>query len=134
MTAQGRLKTTAGRTSFSILLAQDLAVVPILMFVSILASNGESSVFYTIGSALLRAAIAIGIIVGIGRLLLRPLFRLVGSLRSAEVLLAASLLVVIGTGTVAALAGLSMALGAFVAGLLQIDFGKAGCLTLFKMT
>lgn len=127
MTAQGRLKTTAGRTSFSILLAQDLAVVPILMFVSILASNGESSVFYTIGSALLRAAIAIGIIVGIGRLLLRPLFRLVGSLRSAEVLLAASLLVVIGTGTVAALAGLSMALGAFVAGLLlaETEYRKA---------
>ena len=127
MTAQGRLKTTAGRTSFSILLAQDLAVVPILMFVSILASNGESSVFYTIGSALLRAAVAIGIIVGIGRLLLRPLFRLVGSLRSAEVLLAASLLVVIGTGTVAALAGLSMALGAFVAGLLlaETEYRKA---------
>ncbi len=127
MTAQARLKTTAGRTSFSILLAQDLAVVPILMFISILASDANSSVFYTIGSALLRAVLAVAIIVIIGRLLLRPLFRLVGSLRSAEVLLAASLLVVIGTGTVAALAGLSMALGAFVAGLLlaETEYRKA---------
>lgn len=127
LTAQGRLKTTSGRTSFSILLAQDLAVVPILMFISILASNGEGSVWFSIGSALLRAVAAVGIIVLVGRLLLRPLFRLVGSLRSAEVLLAASLFVVILTGVVAAVAGLSMALGAFVAGLLlaETEYRKA---------
>ena len=120
-TVQGRLKTAAGRTSFSVLLAQDLAVVPILMFISILASNSEGSVLATITSALLRAAAAVGIIVLVGRWLLRPLFRLVGSIKSDELLLAAILFVIIGTGVVAALAGLSMALGAFVAGLLLAE-------------
>ena len=126
-TAQCRLKTSAGRTSFSILLAQDLAVVPILMFISMLSTDSEGSLFATVGTALLRALAAVGIIVLVGRVFLRPLFRLVGSIKSDELLLAAILFVIIGTGVVAALAGLSMALGAFVAGLLlaETEYRKA---------
>src|SRR6185369_10798121 len=70
---------------------------------------------------------AVAAIVIVGRLLLRPLFRLVASAGSSELFVAAALFVVIGTGVVAAMAGLSMALGAFVAGLLlaETEYRKA---------
>ena len=124
---QGRLATTAGRASFSVLLAQDLAVIPILLFVSILGAGASSSVITSLVLALLNAALAVGAIVIIGRLFLRPLFRLVASTGTSELFVATTLFVIIGTGVVAALAGLSMALGAFVAGLLlaETEFRKA---------
>lgn len=118
---QGRLSTSAGRSSFSVLLAQDLAVVPILMFISIMGANTQGGAVSGIATALAQAVIALAIIVGVGRALLRPLFRLVGSIRSDELFIAAILFVIIGTGVVAAMAGLSMALGAFVAGLLLAE-------------
>lgn len=121
LSAQGRMTTTVGRTSFSVLLAQDLAVVPLLMFVSILGANSGSSVMATIGVAMLQAAAAVGFIAVVGRLLLRPLFRLVASAQSSELFIAATLFVVVATGVVAAVAGLSMALGAFVAGLMLAE-------------
>ena len=124
---QGRLATTAGRASFSVLLAQDLAVIPILLFVSILGAGASSSLITSLVLALLNAAFAIGAIVIIGRLLLRPLFRLVASTGTSELFVATALFVIIGTGVVAAIAGLSMALGAFIAGLLlaETEFRKA---------
>ena len=124
---QGRLATTAGRTSFSVLLAQDLAVIPILLFVSILGSGASSSVMTSLMLALVNATLAVGAIVIIGRLFLRPLFRLVASTGASELFVAAALFVIIGTGVAAALAGLSMALGAFIAGLLlaETEFRKA---------
>jgi CPA2 family monovalent cation:H+ antiporter-2 len=124
---EGRLATTAGRASFAVLLAQDLAVIPILLFVSILGAGSGGSVLINLGLALFNAALAIGAIVIIGRLLLRPLFRLVASTDSNELFVAAALFVVVGTGVAAAVAGLSMALGAFVAGLLlaETEFRKA---------
>lgn len=121
LSRQGRLPTSAGRASFSILLAQDLAVVPLLMFISIFSVNSEGAVLSSLAFALGQAFIAVAIIVVIGRALLRPLFRLVGSLRSDELFIAAILFVIVGTGVVAAAAGLSMALGAFVAGLLLAE-------------
>ena len=124
---QGRLATTTGRTSFSVLLAQDLAVIPILLFISILGSGPSSSVMTSLMVALVNATLAIGAIVIIGRLALRPLFRLVASTGASELFVAAALFVIIGTGVAAALAGLSMALGAFIAGLLlaETEFRKA---------
>lgn len=124
---QGRLATTAGRTSFSVLLAQDLAVIPILLFVSILGGGASSSVTTSLVLALLNAALAVGAIVIIGRLFLRPLFRLVASAGTSELFVAAALFVIIVTGVAAALAGLSMAMGAFIAGLLlaETEFRKA---------
>ncbi|HEY6024856.1 MAG TPA: cation:proton antiporter, partial [Pseudolabrys sp.] len=101
---QGRLATTAGRTSFSVLLAQDLAVIPILLFVSILGAGTSSSVMTSLALALLNAALAVGAIVIVGRLLLRPLFRFVASAGASEIFVAAALFVVIGTGVAAALA------------------------------
>ena len=75
----GRLATTAGRTSFAVLLAQDLAVIPMLLFVSILGSGTNSSVMTHLVFALVNATLAVAAIVIVGRLLLRPLFRLVAS-------------------------------------------------------
>lgn len=124
---QRRLATAAGRASFSILLAQDLAVVPILLFVSILGESNGGAVGSSLLLALAQAALATGMIVAVGRLLLRPLFRLVASAGTSELFVAATLFVIVGTAVVASLAGLSMALGAFVAGLLlaETEFRKA---------
>ncbi|QWG25235.1 cation:proton antiporter [Bradyrhizobium sediminis] len=124
---QGRLATTAGRTGFAVLLAQDLAVIPILLFVSILGGGASGSVMTSLGLALLNATFTVVAIVAVGRLLLRPLFRLVASAGTIELFVAATLFVIIGTGVAAAMAGLSMTLGAFIAGLLlaETEFRKA---------
>jgi monovalent cation:H+ antiporter-2, CPA2 family len=124
---QDRLATAAGRASFSVLLAQDLAVIPILIFVSILGGRAGNSVLTSLVLALSDAALALGVIVIVGRLLLRPLFHLVASVGASELFVAATLFVIVGTGVAAAMAGLSMALGAFVAGLLlaETEFRKA---------
>jgi monovalent cation:H+ antiporter-2, CPA2 family len=123
----GRLGTTAGRASFAVLLAQDLAVVPIVLFVSILGAGAGSSIVTSVVLSILNATLAVGAIVVAGRLLLRPLFRLVAAAGTGDLFVAATLFVIVGTGVIAAMAGLSMALGAFVAGLLLADteFRKA---------
>ena len=124
---QRRMSTAAGRTSFSILLAQDMAVVPILMFVSILGNNVGGSIVSGIILAVTQAALALAFIVVFGRLLLRPLFRLVAATGTSELFVAAILFVIVSTGVAAGIAGLSMALGAFVAGLLlaETEYRKA---------
>jgi CPA2 family monovalent cation:H+ antiporter-2 len=127
LSAQSRLSTTAGRTSFAVLLAQDMAVVPILLMVGILGASAGGSVIAGVATALAKAAFAIVAIVVIGRLLLRPLFRHVATSGTRELFVAATLFVIVAAGLVAGLAGLSMALGAFVAGLLlaETEYRKA---------
>src|SRR5215212_3912087 len=127
LAGQRRLNAPAGRASFSVLLFQDLAVAPILFAVSVLGAGEQSDMLRSFAAALLQAAVALILIVGIGRILLRPLFQLVASTRSAELFMAACLLVVLGTGLIAAVSGLSMALGAFIAGLLlaETEFRRA---------
>ena len=127
LSSQGRLTTGTGRASFAVLLAQDLWVAPLLLFISILGANTEGNVLVSIAAALAQAVVGVAVIVLVGRLLLRPLFRLVGGARSSDLFTAAILFVIVATGVVAALAGLSMALGAFVAGLLlaETEYRKA---------
>jgi len=127
LSSQRRLATAAGRTSFSVLMAQDLAVVPLLLFISIIGSNSGGPIWASLMQALANAALAAGVIVAFGRLILRPLFRLVASTGANELFMATTLFVVVSTGVVAERAGLSMALGAFVAGLLlaETEFNKA---------
>ena len=130
LSKQERLTTGAGRASFSVLLAQDIAVIPILMFVSILAGGQGGhgkSVLPSLAGALVSAALALSAIILFGRVLMRPLFRLVASTRSRDLFIAAVLFVIVGAGVVANQAGLSMALGAFVAGLLlaETEYRKA---------
>jgi CPA2 family monovalent cation:H+ antiporter-2 len=135
MAERGRIGSPAGRASFSVLLAQDLAVAPILITVTVMAAlagtqlgvDGEfdPGVLRPALLTLIPAAVGLALIVFLGRLVLRPMFRSVARARSrgqgSEMFVAASLLVVVGAGVAAQAAGLSMSLGALVAGLLLAE-------------
>ena len=114
-----RMTSLAGRASFAVLLFQDLAVVPILFLLGMLGGGdtGLAGLLGAIGEAL----IAVALLAAIGRLGLRPLFRSVARTASPELFMAACLLVVLATGLAAAAAGLSMALGALIAGVLLAE-------------
>ncbi len=120
--AEGRrLNRAVGRTTFSVLLFQDLMVAPLLVLVALAgqrdtAFEGMSLVFAVAPGLLGLVALLVG-----GRLVLRPLFHLVAAAGSTELFVAACLLVVIGTSVASATAGLSMGLGAFIAGLLLAE-------------
>ncbi|UDL95889.1 cation:proton antiporter [Lichenihabitans sp. PAMC28606] len=116
-----RLNSGAGRTAFAVLLFQDLAVAPLLFGVSLLSSHEVGGIGLGLLLRLAPAIVGIGVIVTLGRLILRPLFHHVASARSTELFMAASLFVVIGTSAITAAAGLSMAIGAFLAGLLLAE-------------
>jgi len=116
-----QLASPLGRSSFSILLMQDLAVVPILFLVGVLGTQAGESVGLALLGALVKALLVIaGIYLG-GRILLRPLFHMVAHSRIPEMFMAATLLVIISAATITGASGLSMALGAFLAGLLLAD-------------
>ncbi|MFM8746559.1 MAG: cation:proton antiporter [Aestuariivirga sp.] len=116
-----RLGSQTGRASFAILLMQDLAVIPLLLLVPILGARTEGNVIVSVLMALAQAALAIALIVTVGRYLLRPLLRLVARTGGADFFMAATLLIAVGTGAIASLAGISMTLGAFIAGLLLAE-------------
>lgn len=116
------LKTTSGRSVFAVLLAQDIAVAPILITVVMLAGGAAGDGRSLSGLlALIPALIGIGILVIGGRWLLRPLFNTVAFSRSRELFMAACLLCVLLAGQISVMAGLSMGLGAFVAGVLLAE-------------
>jgi monovalent cation:proton antiporter-2 (CPA2) family protein len=116
-----QIATTVGRSAFSVLLMQDLMVVPILFVVAALSPDAGAFNEGQVAISLLTALAAIGVIVVVGRLLLRPLFRWVAGADSREIFIAAALLAAIGMAAAAQMAGLSMALGAFLAGLLLAE-------------
>lgn len=116
-----QIATPIGRISFSVLLMQDLMVVPILFLVAALGAADASFFGGRNVVALLTALIALALIFTFGRVLLRPLFRWVASIDSREVFIAAAILAAIGMATAAQSAGLSMGLGAFLAGLLLAE-------------
>lgn len=116
---RGEIGTHHGRAAFSVLLMQDLAVVPLLMLLTMLSA--DTPLLEGIEFAMLEAALAIGGVIIVGRYLLSPALRLVASSRMAEVFTAAAILVVLGTAWLMQEAGLSMALGAFFAGLMLAD-------------
>lgn len=115
-----RLHAPAGRAAFAVLLFQDLAVAPLLAAIGLFAA-GRGDVDIQALYALAPAALVLGLLIIGGRILLRPLMKLVARAKSQELFMAAALLVVIGSGVATSLAGLSMALGAFVAGLLLAE-------------
>jgi CPA2 family monovalent cation:H+ antiporter-2 len=121
LSGQRRMMSTTGRTSFAILLAQDLAVVPLLFLIGALGGHSEGTVIQGVVLALVEAAIAVGVIALVGRVILKPLLRLAASTDNPEFFMAATLLISVGSGVIAAYAGLSMALGAFIAGLLLAE-------------
>ena len=116
---KSRLTTPVGRSAFSVLLMQDLAVVPILFIVGVLGTVSEGQgVLGGLALALGEAAITVVFIYAVGRLVLRPLFRATAQSGSREAFMAMILLIVLGTAAITGAVGLSMALGAFLAGLL----------------
>jgi CPA2 family monovalent cation:H+ antiporter-2 len=124
---QKRLGSQAGRISFAVLLMQDLAVVPMLLLVGTLAPANDGDLAMNVGLAVLQAIAAAAFIVIVGRYLLTPLLRLVAGANSADLFMATVLFIAIGTGALAAGAGLSMSLGAFIAGLTlaETEFRRA---------
>ncbi|HEY0954428.1 MAG TPA: glutathione-regulated potassium-efflux system protein KefC [Roseateles sp.] len=114
-------RTTAGESILSVALLQDIAAIPVLALVPILAAHGDSDGG---GGSWFAAAKAIGAIVTIvfgGRLLLRPALRWIATSKTPEIFTAAALLLVLGTAALMQLVGLSMALGAFLAGVLLAE-------------
>ena len=120
---RGQLKSQHGRSAFGILLFQDLAVLPVLAILPMLSSTTQSaqSANGALWSILLKLVAVIAIVIVGGRLVLRPALRIVARIRVSEVFTAAALLTVIGTALLANKAGLSMSLGAFLAGVLLAD-------------
>lgn len=118
---QKRQHAMAGRATFSVLLFQDLAVAPILVTLTLMGRRSDEPFSPAMLLSLLPAIVGVAALFLFGRLLLRPMLRSVAKAKSEELFLAASLLVVVGAGLVSALAGLSMALGAFIAGLLLAE-------------
>jgi monovalent cation:proton antiporter-2 (CPA2) family protein len=117
----GRLRTPFGERAFSILLFQDLSIVPLITIIAAMSRNpadaggppGWQLALYTIGAV-------VGLIL-VGRYLLRPLFRLIGNLGEREMFVFAGLFTVIASAAVMELLGLSTALGAFIAGVMLAD-------------
>ncbi len=118
---QGRFGTQVGRASFAILLAQDIAVVPILFLVSAFGASQGGSLGVDFAFAVGEALLAILLILGLGRMIVRPLFRFVAGTDSPELFMAVTLLTIIATAAGTHAAGLSAALGAFLAGLLLAE-------------
>jgi len=110
-----------GRYAFAVLLFQDLAVAPMLFVASALAGSGGGGFVWRLALTVAPAAATVAAVILIGRLVLRPLFRSVALTRSPEFFMAACLLVVLGASLAAAASGLSMAIGAFIAGLLLAE-------------
>ncbi|WP_295525848.1 cation:proton antiporter [Novosphingobium sp. Chol11] len=119
--SSGRLRTRFGERAFSILLFQDLSIIPLITIITALSRNpadaggppGWLLVIYT--------ALAITGLVAAGRFLIRPLFRLIGNLGEREMFVVAALFTVMASAAVMELVGLSAALGAFIAGVMLAD-------------
>jgi len=117
LASQKLLTTHYGRASVAVLLLQDLAVVPLLALIPLLAAPG-TGIGADVGLALLESVAILGLVVVAGRYLLHPLLHRVARAGSPEVFTASAVLIVLGAAMATEHAGLSMAMGAFLAGLL----------------
>lgn len=118
---KGSQASQVGRLSIAVLLMQDFAVVPLIVLVPLLAGNSEHSLISSLAGSLVQAAIALVLIFITGRLLLRPLFSIIAKMESNEVFISTTLLIVLGAAFITEQFHLSLALGAFVAGLLVAE-------------
>lgn len=113
----GDMNTRHGNRSFSILLFQDLAIVPLLALVTIL-SNRPDVPTDSMVSDLIASVVAVAGMVLAGRYLLTPMFQIIARTGAREVMIAAALFVVIGAAAIMEMVGLSMGMGALLAGLM----------------
>jgi len=107
-----------GRAAFSILLFQDLAVVPLLILIPALGGDSEQSVPATLGLVVVKSAVVLAVIIYGGRRLLEPVFREAASSRSREFFMLTVLLITLGGAAITHAVDLSLALGAFLAGMM----------------
>ncbi len=121
MTEQLEMSSRHGRIALGILLFQDLAVVPFLVMIPIFAGQGEGSMGVAVGLALLKGIGVVVLMLWVGRKLSRPLFHWVSAAHSVELFTLTILLVALAAAWLTAALGLSLALGAFIAGMLLGD-------------
>jgi CPA2 family monovalent cation:H+ antiporter-2 len=114
---RAELNTPHGQKVMGVLLFQDLAVVPLIIIIPALASSGEH-IYITLGLAVLKAVLVLAALLIFGQQILRPWFHLVAMQKSSELFMLNVLLFTLGLAYITELAGLSLALGAFVAGML----------------
>ncbi len=112
-----QLHSAHGRQTMGVLLFQDLAVIPLLVLIPVLSRSG-GEIAAAIGFALLKAALVLAAILTLGQRIMRPLFHLVASQKSSELFVLTVLLVTLALAWATEMAGLSLALGAFLAGML----------------
>ncbi|WP_082140341.1 monovalent cation:proton antiporter-2 (CPA2) family protein [Halomonas sp. PR-M31] len=118
---KGERGSEYGQASFSVLLFEDLAIVPLLLLVQLLSPTGEEM---SLGHNLLAVGVgilAIGLLIAVGRFALEPMFRILARARMPEIMTASALGVVIASGLLMDLAGMSYAMGAFIAGVMLAE-------------
>ena len=119
LSEKGELASVTGRMAFSVLLLQDLAVIPLLTLIPILSDGFSTS--DSIKNSLTEASLAIIGVIVFGRYLLNPLLDRVAACRNSEVFIAAAVLLVLGVAKLMEMVGISMALGAFLAGFMLAE-------------
>jgi monovalent cation:proton antiporter-2 (CPA2) family protein len=118
MSERGLLALTSGRDSFAVLLFQDLASIPLIALVPILAGQHSTTPVWL---ATIKVVVAIAVILLGGRFVVRPVFRAIGGTRTRELFTATALLIVAGAALIAGSAGLPLSLGAFAAGVVLAE-------------
>lgn len=121
MTEQHTTTTRLGQATFSVLMLQDLAVVPLLILIGVLTKGGSAGVATLVLMTLAKAGAAIALIYLVGGRVIRSLFRAFARRHQPDVFMALILLSTLGIAGISAAAGLSMALGALIAGLLLAE-------------
>lgn len=121
LTERDGLRAPLGQAGFSILMMQDLAVVPLFILLGLMAAGESANLGPLLGMAMLKSIGAIVLIYLLGRRVIRPLFQLFAQRRQPDVFMAITLLSVLGTAALTAEAGLSLALGAFLAGVVLAE-------------
>lgn len=121
LSQQRGLAKPLGQATFAILMLQDLAVVPILILMDLLTRASSEGIALTMGWTALKSMGVVFLIFFVGRRIIRPLFRLFAKQHQPEVFMALTLLIALSTAGATAVAGLSLALGALMAGLLLAE-------------
>ncbi|MDG1733805.1 MAG: monovalent cation:proton antiporter-2 (CPA2) family protein [Thalassotalea sp.] len=114
----GSIKRKSGQISVAILLFQDIAVVPLLIIIPFLSDNGDSSMLLALLFALLKGVFVVALLLSVGKWLLPRLFNQIAQVRTDELFVLSTLLVTLMAAALTQFFGLSMALGAFLAGMM----------------
>ncbi|MCE0464020.1 glutathione-regulated potassium-efflux system protein KefC [Pseudomonas uvaldensis] len=118
MSERNLTATAVGRSSFAVLLFQDIAAIPLVAMIPLLSAHGETPSGTALVLSIVKIVAAIGIVVLLGRYVTRPLLRFAARSGLREIFSAVALFLVFGFGFLLEEAGLSMAMGAFLAGVL----------------